>query len=79
MVSAQPIRQNKMGKERFIKGKVDNGHHDGLYANTKRLQEAESHLAEALEDLPVKIGGDIYVRRQPETRNEGGTNTKPGG
>lgn len=39
-----------MGKEHFIKGKVDNGKHDGLYANRKRLDAAiyEQLLASAL-------------------------------
>ena len=30
-----------MAKEHFIVGKKDDGKHDGLYSNTKRLQEAE--------------------------------------
>lgn len=38
-----------MAVEKFIRGKVDNGHHDGLYANTKRLQQAEAELKDFLE------------------------------
>ena len=37
-----------MAKEHYIIGKKDSGHHDGLYSNTKRLQEAEFSLNEFL-------------------------------
>lgn len=37
-----------MSKEKFIRGKHDNGKHDGLYANTKRLIQAEQELQDFL-------------------------------
>lgn len=38
--------------EKDIHGKHDDGKHDGKYANTKREQEADYQLKEALRDLP---------------------------
>ncbi len=33
-----------MAREKFIKGKHDDGKHDGRFANTKREQEADAQL-----------------------------------
>lgn len=33
-----------MAKEKYIKGKKDEAHHDGKYSNTKWEQEADYHL-----------------------------------
>lgn len=38
----------KMAKEKFIRGKRDDAHHDGLYSNTKRDQAYQQHLLEEL-------------------------------
>lgn len=35
-----------MSKEQFIKGKHDDGKHDGRYSNVKREQEAKEQLKE---------------------------------
>lgn len=42
-----------MAVEKFIRGKCDDAKHDGAYANRKRLEQAEYHLRDFLEN-----GGD---------------------
>jgi hypothetical protein len=39
-----------MSQKEGIKGKVDSAAHDGRYSNTKRDQESEAQLREALAD-----------------------------
>lgn len=45
-----------MAVEKFIHGKQDSCKHDGLYANRKRLQQAEYSLQDYLNDpTPIEI------------------------
>lgn len=50
-----------MATEKFIHGKVDEGHHDGLYANTKRLEAA---VEEEREWSGVILGRDVRSGRR---------------
>lgn len=43
-----------MAQERFIHGKRDSCKHDGLYANTKRLQAAKDHYRDFINGVLTK-------------------------
>lgn len=51
-----------MALEKFIHGKRDEAHHDGLYSNRKRLDEALSQLEEG-----EQIMASMMVWRQRES------------
>ena len=52
-----------MATEKFIRGKVDSCHHDGKYANTKRLQQAEYHQQHWREEVEMQEGVHYNVAK----------------
>lgn len=62
----------KMAKEKYIRGKRDDAHHDGLYANRKREQASQFELDESIKmiglhkALTVKIHDGMVVLDEPE-------------
>ena len=54
-----------MATEKFIRGKVDSCHHDGKYANTKRLQQAEYHQQHWQEEVEMIEGQHYDVTKKP--------------
>lgn len=66
-----------MAKEKFIRGKKDDCHHEGLYSTRKREQQADSELSDFLQGVDMEEGIDYNLNNMRNSANETVRNKSP--